>query len=160
MIYPNELAPRRKPNQLWVVCSCHDSWCFFFKTIFLFHFLKVHRKGFERFFLKGQKIPKFSPFFFFVKQILSPRVWFESKGPEEMDRIHQNHFGCDPGAKQKKHGLFFFWVLFLKLMVNRWFRARWFGIRIGVHPRIPIPFIFGDPFGIQTTGPQTNKPNH
>ena len=40
-------------------------------------------------------------------------------------------------------------------MVNWCFGARWFGIRIGIPLRITIAFIFGDPIGIQTTGPQT-----
>ena len=38
---------------------------------------------------------------------------------------------------------------FHQLMVNSWFGARWFG-SLGVHPRIPIPFIFGD----------SRNPNH
>ena len=37
-----------------------------------------------------------------------------------------------------------------QLMVNCWFGVRWFGI-LGAHPRIPIPFIFGDSF---------RNPNH
>ena len=41
------------------------------------------------------------------------------------------------------------------VMVNGWFGSRWFEI-LGLL-RIPIPFIFGDPIGIQTTGPQTNN---
>ena len=36
------------------------------------------------------------------------------------------------------------------LMLNCWFGARWFGIRIGIPvSNNPIPFIFGDPIGIQ-----------
>ena len=50
----------------------------------------------------------------------------------------------------------FFFRCFPQPMVNCWFGARWFGI-LRVPLRIPIPFIFGDPIGIQTTGPQTNK---
>ena len=34
---------------------------------------------------------------------------------------------------------------------NWWFGAQWFGIRMVIPLRIPIPFIFGDPIGIQTT---------
>ena len=33
----------------------------------------------------------------------------------------------------------------------------WFGIRIGIPLRNCFPFIFGDPIGIQTTGPQTGN---
>ena len=43
-------------------------------------------------------------------------------------------------------------VVFHQLMVNCWFGARWFGI---LHPRIPIPFIFGDSRNPFTTGTQT-----
>ncbi len=51
-----------------------------------------------------------------------------------------------------KH-LFINGCLGFQVMVNCWFGARWFG-SLGV-PRIPIPFIFRDSIGIQTT----NYPN-
>ena len=40
---------------------------------------------------------------------------------------------------------------------NCWFGARWFGIRIRVPLRIPIPVIFGNPSRNQTTRPQTTN---
>ena len=42
-----------------------------------------------------------------------------------------------------------------QLMVNCWFGAGWFGIRTGVHPRIPIPFIRG--FQESKSPTQTNN---
>ena len=47
-----------------------------------------------------------------------------------------------------------FFSFFFQLMVDCWFAARWFGIRIGVHPRIPIPFIRG----FQESKPPGSKP--
>ena len=40
--------------------------------------------------------------------------------------------------------------------VNWWFGARWVW-DLGIPLRSPIPFIFGDPIGIRTTGPQTTN---
>ena len=47
------------------------------------------------------------------------------------------------------------WVLTNQLMANCWFGARWFGIRIGVPLRIPIPFTFGNP-----RNPNHRDPKH
>ena len=81
----------------------------FFQTIFHFRLLKVHRTDFQDF-------PKVRTSSVFLSSFFNPlRVWFKSKGPEEMDRIHQNHFGCDPGAakRQKKIRFASIWGSFL-----------------------------------------------
>ena len=41
-------------------------------------------------------------------------------------------------------------IIFFKYTSNQLMVNWWFGIRIGIPVRIPIPFIFGDPIGIQT----------
>ena len=83
---------------------------------------------------------------------------------KQHNNIKKQRYPLSSNPYYKKHYYTFlaFFVEFFhpssyQLFVNRWFAARWFGIRIGIALRIPIPFIFGDPIGIQTTRPQTTN---
>ena len=54
-------------------------------------------------------------------------------------------------------------IFFPHPIVNKWEIGGlgcFFGDSNRVTPRPTIPFIFADPIGIQTNGPQTNNPNH
>ena len=108
VIYLNELALKRKLINfgLFVLATIDGV---FFSNHFPFSLTKMCTEKIFKIFQRSELLQFFSLFVF-----NRLRVWFKSKGPEEMDRIHQNHFGCDPGVakRQKSNGFAWIWGSF------------------------------------------------